>query len=68
MTYKIKSSADPDGDICPQSFKVYKRRRKKNKDQASLWMDHIYLSLIQQDFVDPLSDLASGKNQPLDLM
>lgn len=46
---------------------MYLQCRKKTANQASLWLDHVYLGLSYQDAEDPLLDLTYGEDTPLDL-
>lgn len=38
------------------------------EDRASLWMGQPFMGLIHQSFEDPLLDLSSSKDPPLNLM
>lgn len=56
-----------DADIMSNCFKVYQRRKKK-LDQASLWLDGSYLSLICHGAEDPPLYCGCDNNQWLDPM
>ena len=46
-----------DGDIrsdSPRSYKVYQRSKRRNADQAALWLDDSYLGFDREEIAYPL--------------
>lgn len=47
---------------------MYLQQKKTTTDQASLWLDGVYLSLIHRDAKHSWLDMTFGEDLPLDLI